>query len=325
MRKAILVGAGGMGRSWARNLKAHGGVDIVAWVDVRPGVAAQAAEEEDIAVGHTDLDIDEALKLDCEFVVDVTSPESHHAVTLAALAAGKHVIGEKPMSDSMAKAREMVQASEQAGRLFMVSQSRRYYKGMAALKGIIGNLGALGILNVDFYRGPRFGGFRDRMPSPLIVDMAIHTFDQARFLTGVDPASVYAEEFNPSWSWYAGDACANALFEMEGGVRFHYRGGWCADGFETSWNSQWRAIGAKGTAVWDGSDVPEAELSDGSRIVPDVPAIAEDIAGSLRDFLHALDTGEKPDCECHDNIKSLAMVDAAVRSAKSGVRTKVSW
>ena len=40
------------------------------------------------------------------------------------------------------------------------------------------------------------------MESPLLLDMAIHTFDQARFITGADALSVYCHEFNPAGSWY---------------------------------------------------------------------------------------------------------------------------
>jgi len=47
------------------------------------------------------------------------------------------------------------------------------------------------------------------------------------------------------------------------------------------------------------------------------------IAGSLRDFLHALRTGATPMGECHDNIKSLAMVFAAIESAATGRRVPV--
>jgi predicted dehydrogenase len=43
----------------------------------------------------------------------------------------------------------------------------------------------------------------------------------------------------------------------------------------------------------------------------------------LRDFLHALDTGETPMGECHDNIKSLAMVFAAIESAQTGRRVVI--
>jgi predicted dehydrogenase len=48
------------------------------------------------------------------------------------------------------------------------------------------------------------------------------------------------------------------------------------------------------------------------------------IAGTLREFLHALKTGARPPCECHDNIKSLAMVHAAIESAATGQRVAIS-
>jgi hypothetical protein len=47
---------------------------------------------------------------------------------------------------------------------------------------------------------------------------------------------------------------------------------------------------------------------------------AEGIAASLADFIWALDTGGIPMGECHDNIKSLAMVHAAIESSRLGVR-----
>jgi predicted dehydrogenase len=47
------------------------------------------------------------------------------------------------------------------------------------------------------------------------------------------------------------------------------------------------------------------------------------IAASLRDFLGALRTGATPMGECHDNIKSLAMVFAAIESASSGRRVLI--
>jgi predicted dehydrogenase len=147
--------------------------------------------------------------------------------------------------------------------------------------------------------------------------------------------SVYCEEFNPSWSWYKGDACATALFEMTGGVRYAYRGSWCAEGRMTSWEGDWRAVGANGTATWDGRSAIEAEVVTGDegfhRAAEAVIGTVEEgipsgIAGSLRDFLNALDTGATPMGECHDNIKSLAMVFGAIESAVTGKRVSVpAW
>jgi len=216
----------------------------------------------------------------------------------------------------------------------MVSQSRRYNAQLHALRRlIVEHTGDLGILNSDFYIGAHFGGFRDEMASPLILDMAIHTLDAARFLSGADPVSVYCEEFNPPWSWFQGNASATAIFEMGGGLRYTYRGSWCSEGRHTSWEAEWRAIGPHGTATWDGHDAPVAEVVVGtggfhaqveSRTV-EVMDAPLGIAGSLRDFLRALETGATPMGECHDNIKSLAMVFGAIESAATDRRVSIRW
>ncbi len=324
--KAVLVGAGGMGKAWGRNLAACDEVEMVGWVDIRPEAAAAAAEELKLAPGYTGDDLGKAIStMKPDFVVDVTIPEAHKGVTLTALAAGIPVIGEKPMAESMASAREMVAASEKANKLYMVSQSRRYDARLHAYRKLIADhVGPLGILNSDFYIGAHFGGFRDEMPSPLMLDMAIHTLDAARYLCNADPVAVYCDEFNPAWSWYNGDVSATAIFEMSSGLRYTYRGSWCAEGRPTSWEADWRAVGPRGTATWDGHSAIQADIVKEvtgfhATTEPQIGAVEEGapsgIAGSLRDFLHALKTGATPMGECHDNIKSLAMVFAAIESA----------
>lgn len=332
--KALLVGAGGMGQAWANNLTAHPDVEMAGWVDIRPDAAAAAAEKLELGRLHTGDNLEKALaETRPDFVVDVTIPEAHRDVTVQSLAFGVPVIGEKPMAASMEQAREMVAASEKSGKLYMVSQSRRYDARLAAYRRLIEReIGALGILNSDFYIGAHFGGFRDEMESVLVLDMAIHTFDASRYLSQTDPVSVYCEEFNPAWSWYKGDACATALFEMTNGLRYTYRGAWCAEGRPTSWEADWRAVGPQGTATWDGHGAAVGEIVTEpggfhakvapvmEEVQPDVPG---GIAGSLRDFLNALQTGATPMGECHDNIKSLAMVFGAMESARAGQRVKI--
>ena len=335
--KALLVGAGGMGQNWGRNLKTHPDVEIAGWVDVKPGAAAAAADALELVEAHAGEDLGRALsEVRPDFVVDVTIPEAHHAVTIQALAAGVPVLGEKPMASSLAEAQEMVAASEKSGKLYMVSQSRRYDASLHALRQLVAEqTGPLGILNTDFYLGAHFGGFRDEMASVLLLDMAIHTFDAARYVSGADPVSVYCEEFNPAWSWYSGASSATALFEMTGGLRYTYRGSWSSEGRDTSWEADWRCVGPRGTAVWDGTATapPSAGVVRGTEGFTRESDIVEGvvrhdkptgIAGSLADFLNALQTGETPMGECHDNIKSLAMVFAAIESSATGRRVAVS-
>lgn len=53
------------------------------------------------------------------------------------------------------------------------------------------------------------------MDHALIIDTAIHTFDQAHFICGVDPVSVYCQEYNPLSFWYKRAASTIYIFEME--------------------------------------------------------------------------------------------------------------
>lgn len=336
MYRALIVGAGAMGRAWGRNLRDCPETQVVGWVDIRPETAARSAEELQLPEIHTGEDLERAIaETRPDLIVDVTVPEAHHTVTLQALNAGIPVLGEKPMAHSIEAAREMVAASEKAGKLYMVSQSRRYDARLHAYRQlIVEQVGPVGILKSDFFIGAHFGGFRDTMEHVLLLDMAIHTFDAARYLSGTDPISVYCEEYNPAWSWYRGDSSATALFEMTDGLRYLYSGSWCADGRPTSWEAEWRAIGPGGTAVWDGQGAPAADVVTGqggfharteARTASVQDNVFAGIQGSLRDFLHALQTGATPMGECHDNIKSLAMVFAAIESAGVGRRIPVAF
>ena len=101
-------------------------------------------------------------------------------------------MGEKPLADTMERAREMVAASKESGRVFAVIQNRRYDREIRRVHRALadGILGRLTTLDSDFYVGAHFGGFRDRMRHVLLLDMAVHTFDQARYVSGADPVAV---------------------------------------------------------------------------------------------------------------------------------------
>ena len=73
-------------------------------------------------------------------------------------------------------------------------------------------------------------------------------------MIGKKPLAVYCHETNPKGSWYRHGASANAIFEFDDGAVFTYRGSWCAEGANTSWESRWRIVGSKGTILWDGAD-----------------------------------------------------------------------
>lgn len=323
--RVIQVGAGGMGQAWLRTTADNADVELVGVVDLNMDAARAGVQlygDPSIPVG---TDLSELVRLvKPDAILDVTVPVAHHPVTTQSLFLGLPVLGEKPVAQTVAEGLSLAAASEITGELFMVSQSRRYNDQLVELKRRAAQLGGLGVVTTEFYKAPHFGGFREEMTHPLLLDMAIHPFDSVRYLLDADPVSVYCESFNPAWSWYRGDAAATAIFEFEGGVRYVYSGSWCSPGFETSWNGSWRISGAQGTALWNGDESPSSELpgTGAVSLEKDAP-VGEEIAGSLAEFVDALRTGNSPSGEVHGNVMSLAMVEAAAESAESGQRVSI--
>jgi predicted dehydrogenase len=232
----------------------------------------------------------------------------------------------------------MVAAAEQAGKLFAVIQNRRFHPGIRRLSRFLraGAIGEITTVDSDFYIGAHFGGFRDHMEHVLLLDMAIHTLDAARLIAGADPVSVYCKEWNPAGSWYDHDASAVAVYELDNGIVYTYRGSWCAEGMNTSWECDWRVIGRKGSVVWDGGEGFEAQVvaqSGGFRSEYDdveVPPLdpADKVgahAGQIADFVDCVRGGRTPETIAGDNIKSLAMVFGAIESAGQAREIKVEW
>jgi predicted dehydrogenase len=331
----VLVGAGGMGRAWLAAIAAEPLVRLAAVADLDADVARDAV----VATGSPAVPVGQdavalARATGAHALVDVTVPAAHHPVTTAALFAGLPVLGEKPAAATLAEALSLCAAAEVTGQLFMVSQSRRWNPRLVAFRELLVALGPVATLTTQFYKAAHFGGFREEMADPLLVDMAIHAFDCARFLLRAEPTAVHCEAYNPPWSWFAGNAAASAVFSMADGSRYTYHGSWCAPGAETSWNGDWRASAEHGSVLWDGERPPvgfvETDHADRPHVAGPTDVAAgrpapvgagpEGIAGALRAFAEALRSGRTPDGEVHGNVMSLAMVEAAVRSAATGCR-----
>lgn len=334
--KVVVAGCGGMANEWVKYAVTREDIQIVGLMDIREESAKAMADKYNIQC-NTYTDIQEAIRNSgANLVFDVTIPDAHRHIVTSALSLGCDVLGEKPMAASMEEAREMVAAAQKSGKSYAVMQNRRYLKNIRAFRGILdsGAIGKPGYIGADFFLGPHFGGFRDIMESPLILDMAIHTFDQARFISGGEPVSVYCHEFNPEGSWYKGNASAICIFEFSNGVVFCYRGSWCAEGCFTSWEADWRVMGSKGTAIWDGNNAPygEAVIPLGeSKFFNDFGKIEavfdwngrEGHFGCFDEMFAALAEGRKAETDCSDNIKSMAMVFSTIESARKGEKVQI--
>ena len=330
--KVVLAGCGGMAGAWLKVARDMPALEIVGLVDLREEAAKKRAEDFELPDAQTGTDLAAVLgDTRPDIVFDCTVPEAHVLVTLEALKHGCHVLGEKPLADSMENAKKMVAAAKEAGKIYAVIQNRRYDPRIRRLRSFLasGAIGRITTVNCDFYIGAHFGGFRDRMEHVLLLDMAIHTFDAARFITGADPAAVMCREWNPPGSWYDHDASAVAIFDMTDEIVYTYRGSWCSEGLNTTWECEWRIIGENGSVKWDGGDGFECDAVKGTggfRSEWEVVEIPEFDAGEkvgghaglINEFVRCVQSGGTPETVCTDNIKSLAMVFGAIESAGQG-------
>ena len=262
--RTVMVGCGGITGAWFNATKERDDIEYVGLVDINEDAAKEKAEKHeltDVVIGTDLAAVLEQTKPDIVF--NCTIPEAHCDVVLTALEHSCHVLEEKPLANSMDEARRMVAAAEKAGKVFAVIQNRRYNPQIRRLRAFIesGAIGKVTTVNGDFYIGAHFGGFRAEMDHVLLLDMAIHSFDAARLISGADPLNVYCHEWNPAGSWYNHGASAVAVYQMTDDIVYTYRGSWCSEGFTTEWECEWRIVGEKGTVTWDGADTILAQTT----------------------------------------------------------------
>ncbi len=332
--KVVVVGAGGMGSWWAREIVASDVAELVGVADLVEGAPQKVIEQsgaEDpsaIAVGTDGVDL--ALELGADLLVDPTVPVAHHPVTVKALHAGIPVLGEKPVTETLPEAISLMAHSELTGVPFMVSQSRRFFRQVRQLRDFVAEHGPTVMTSAFFSLFTEMEGYRRTQAHPLLRDMGIHAFDTARYMLGTDPVAVTAVGARPEWSVYSHDATVSATFEMSDGSLFAYHGTWNARGLATYWNSEWRIGARTGSATWDGKGAPVLGTEDAeetaelqARIDAETAPEKDQIAASLVECVSALREGRTPMCEVHENLLSFAMVEAAVAAVETGARVEI--
>ncbi len=324
--RGIVVGLGGRARSWVQVCRRNAGVDLVGFVE--PMEENRRAAQEQFSLPDTLLfsRLEDALaSVAADFALDVTPPAAHEAVATTAFQAGLHVIQEKPLSDEWEPARRTVAAATTHDRRYMVTQNYRFGPVPRSTRPLIeaGRIGAPEQGAMGFYRAwaTRAGTHYTSMAFPLIKDMGIHHFDLLRYVLGQEPVEVRAITWNPSWGWHAGDASHNVHILFDGGCRITHHAGGSSVGKQSPWNGDLRLEGANGSLTWEEDHIfltsaaPNAEPAR-EEITPTAVPPGQDAC--LAEFLAAIRENREPECSGRDNLQSLAIVFAAVRSAQEG-------
>lgn len=183
----------GCGRISGAHLTALSGLEntlrLVATLDRDAGAAAAAAAPFGARV-HTDLA--SALSDPAVDAVLIASPNALHAEqAAAALAAGKHVLVEKPLAETGAEARALAQSAAASGLVLAAGHTYRHNHAVATLVGMMPQWGPLRAVEVSscvFWDGPQAPWWAERTPEEgLILSLfAPHSLDFVQLVMGAD-------------------------------------------------------------------------------------------------------------------------------------------
>ncbi len=244
--KVGVIGCGYWGPQLIRNLHEMPAAELVAVADAKPerlDFVRRHYPEVRVFSSHTQL-----LETDVEAVVIATPIHTHHMIAKEALAAGKHIMVEKPLAASVNEAVELINLAQSKKRLVMVGHTFLYNPAVQELRRLVGD-GELGrIYYVDAAR-LNLGLFQRR--ADVIWDLAPHDISILMYVLGTTPVEVSARGSRCVQDDVHDVAYLDLLFES--GVSAHVHVSW----LDPAKVRRITVVGDKKMAVYN--DVSQAE------------------------------------------------------------------
>jgi predicted dehydrogenase len=337
MRKLRLVqvGLGTWGTNWATEiLPTVETVELVGYVDIAAPARERLKAKLGVPGAMVFTSLREALAaVECDAVLVTLLTAFHVEACTEALEAGKHVIVEKPFTPTLPEAARLVELAEAQGRLLMVSQNYRFYPAPIAAAALVagGTLGRVQSVALDFRRDAGVDGHNyPTIPAPLLADMAIHHFDLLRFVLADEAVEIACRSWNPAGSPFTNDCAATFWARFRSGTVVSYRGSFLSRGPQTAWGGEWAMELAGAAVAWTSrgsagvrlaADRVAIRMAGGEPLEQALPPLRHyDRAGTTAAFAAAIASGTTPPgfSSGRDNVRSLALVEAAIRSAESG-------
>ena len=204
--RLLILGTGGMAKNHAEGFAAIPGVSLVAGIDTRADGLATFQAAHNIPQGFASVQA----ALDWgqfDAVTNVTPDAAHHATTLPFLAAGKHVLCEKPLATNAADAEAMAAAAAQAGVVNMVNLSYRNVPALQHAAQMVrdGAIGTIRHFEASYLQSwltqPAWGHWDKESQwlwrlstahgsKGVLGDVGIHILDFATFIAGIEATEV---------------------------------------------------------------------------------------------------------------------------------------
>jgi UDP-N-acetyl-2-amino-2-deoxyglucuronate dehydrogenase len=334
-----LIGGGNITETHARAACAVSGVEIGAIYGTHPEKVANLCRD----YGGTPFDdIEKFLEHRPMDLVIIGSPSGLHAEHgINAARHGLHVLTEKPIDISTARADSLIAETEKAGVKLGVIFQDRSKPDVHRLKTFLAE-GALGkpILadaQVKWYRPPEYYGnshWRGKLAldgGGALMNQGVHTVDLLLWLMG-DVLSVQAQMVTAIHNIEAEDTII-ALLEFSSGAIGTII---AATSAYPGYPRRIELTGSEGTLILEHDRIIRADLrtphpellgnKSSDRNQSATSAVVSDVRGHqaiLEDFLHAMQTNSRPACDGKEGRRSVALIEAIYAAARSGLRTPV--
>jgi 1,5-anhydro-D-fructose reductase (1,5-anhydro-D-mannitol-forming) len=281
------------------------------------------AQAQDIARATTSLE--ELLGADIDAVYVSTTNELHREQTLAAAAAGKHVLCEKPLALTLAEAREMVAACARAG---VVMATNHHLRNAAAQRAIRAALAA-GLIGRPLFARvfhgvflpPHLQGWRIKTPSAgagVVMDITVHDADTLRFILDDEPAEVTAFTHEGGMSGTGIEDGVMGVLRFRSGLLAQFHDAFTTRHAVTGLEVHGTDGSLIGTKCMTQRPIGELTLRT-SAGVEAMPLNHENLyVRALRAFHGAMRGEGPPVANGEDGVRSLAVALAVLESARSG-------
>ena len=278
-------------------------------------------------IAHATTDPAEALadpRVDAVYISSTN--EKHHPQALQAIAAGKHVLCEKPLAMTEDEAREMIDAARDAGVSLGVNHHLRCAGSHRAMRDLIAD-GTLGrILSVRVFHAvhlpEHLRGWRLDNPEAgggVIPDITVHNADTVRFLLGESPVSVTAEMASTGIGQGVEDS-AMSVWTMPSGAMVFSHESFSHPHSETGLElhgTTGRLI-ARNVLTQNPVGTLELTTDEGTR---DVPFDTTNLyVTCVKEFLETTQGATTGAATGHDGLRSLEVALAVRRAARTGQR-----
>jgi myo-inositol 2-dehydrogenase/D-chiro-inositol 1-dehydrogenase len=322
-----IIGAGWIGGIHADRLQKLPGARLKLVHDVDRERARSLAE-------HNSCAIAESVEAACraaDAVIIASSTASHETVALACIAAGTPFLVEKPVAHNVSAALTVRDAARRAGVPCTVGFNRRFSPLYARIREAVveGRIGKVESL--------RFTVKTATPPSPeflktsggLFGEFGIHFFDLARWISGDEPAEVFAMGstlVDPAYEAISHVDTAAVIVRMQSGVLFELDIGWRG---VYGHDERLEVFGSKGV-LSVGDPVITVPLAGETRRdprerLPDwFERFEETYLAELKAFMTVLEQGTEPSPSLHDGIMAQMLADAARESVATHAPVRLS-